>query len=235
MSSLYVMRGRDQGRRFELQGDVVSIGRESGNTIRLRDTEVSRRHGELRRTSAGQWALVDLQSSNGTFIEQQRIENHALRSGDRIRIGKTWMLFTQAEEQTSPPIPQVDIVSTNEAVEMSQIVARSDRSVVSRRVDELAREDRTAIGDLAIMLRAAQAASHTLDIAQLCDRLLELIFEAIHADRGCIMLTDPDSGDLSPRAVRTRNASPDRLQISQSILDYVMTQGEGVLTSDARR
>ncbi|MCA9104085.1 MAG: FHA domain-containing protein [Planctomycetales bacterium] len=234
MSSLYVMRGRDQGRRFELQGDVVSIGRESGNTIRLRDTEVSRRHGELRRTSAGQWALVDLQSSNGTFIEQQRIENHALRSGDRIRIGKTWMLFTQAEEQTSPPIPQVDIVSTNEAVEMSQIVARSDRSVVSRRVDELAREDRTAIGDLAIMLRAAQAASHTLDIAQLCDRLLELIFEAIHADRGCIMLTDPDSGDLSPRAVRTRNASPDRLQISQSILDYVMTQGEGVLTSDAR-
>ncbi|HRF00930.1 MAG TPA: FHA domain-containing protein, partial [Pirellulaceae bacterium] len=88
MSSLYVLKGRDQGKRFALEEPVVSIGRETGNTIRLRDTEVSRRHGEIR-SEQGRWVLIDLGSSNGTFVERDRIERHELRTGDRIQIGGT--------------------------------------------------------------------------------------------------------------------------------------------------
>lgn len=234
MSSLYVMRGRDQGRRFELDRSVISIGRESGNTIRLRDTEVSRRHGEVRQDDEG-WVLVDLGSSNGTFIEQQKIDTHRLRSGDRIQIGKTWLLFTHAEEPLPGIEHQIDIVNNDAWQDMSQIVARSERSVLLQGSEGLQNWDRSAMADLAIMLRAAQAVSHTLDLVQLCDRLLELIFEAVQADRGCIMLTNNETGQLEPQALRHRNASKqERLVISRSILDYVMTQGQGVLTRDAR-
>lgn len=234
MSSLYVMRGRDQGRRFELDHPVISIGRESGNSIRLRDTEVSRRHGEIRQDGDG-WVLVDLGSSNGTFIEQNRIETHRLRTGDRIQIGKTWLLFTRADEAPFPIDHQVDIVNNDQWQDLSQIIARSERSVLQRADGTNHGTERGAIADLEIMLRAAQAASHTLDLVQLCDRLLELIFEAVQADRGCIMLTNSESGQLEPQAVRYRSASKhERLVISRSILDYVIAQGQGILTRDAR-
>ena len=86
------------------------------------------------------------------------------------------------------------------------------------------------------MYRTALAVSHTLDIDQLLNRIMQLIFEWVEADRGCIMLVDPDTGQLEPAVRRNRKGvkSDDRIKISQTILDYVMEHNEGVLTSNAR-
>ena len=54
------------------------------------------------------------------------------------------------------------------------------------------------------MYRTALAVSHTLDIDQLLQRILELIFEWVEADRGCIMLMEPTTKSLQPKAHRTR-------------------------------
>ncbi len=70
MPSLFVIQGRDQGKRFELQGPCVRIGREKGNTVQLHDTEVSRFHAELH-WQDGRYDLVDLGSSNGTYVNSQ--------------------------------------------------------------------------------------------------------------------------------------------------------------------
>ena len=48
MPSLFVIQGRDQGKRFELDGRISGIGRDTSNLIELHDTEVSRRHAEIR-------------------------------------------------------------------------------------------------------------------------------------------------------------------------------------------
>ncbi len=85
------------------------------------------------------------------------------------------------------------------------------------------------------MYRTALAVSHTLDIDQLLNRILELIFEWVEADRGCIMLLDRESGELLPQARRNRGKGhDDRMILSRTILDYVREHKEGVLTSDAR-
>jgi signal transduction histidine kinase len=75
-----------------------------------------------------------------------------------------------------------------------------------------------------------------MDIDQLLVRIMDLIFEWVEADRGCIMLVDPDSNELMPKARRNRPGihANDRLSISRTIIDYVMTHREGVLTSDAK-
>ncbi len=99
-----------------------------------------------------------------------------------------------------------------------------------------------------MMYRTALAVSHTLDIDQLLARILDLIFEWVEADRGCIMLFDADSRRLEPRVRKTRNHSPrplgegqgvreqdDKITISKTIIDYVLDRNEGVLTSDARQ
>jgi two-component system NtrC family sensor kinase len=78
--------------------------------------------------------------------------------------------------------------------------------------------------------------SHTLDIDQLLARIMDMIFEWVDADRGCIMLKDLDTGQLVPKVRRHRRGiqSEERITISQTILDYVVDRNEGVLTSNAR-
>jgi signal transduction histidine kinase len=94
-----------------------------------------------------------------------------------------------------------------------------------------------ARSNLQIMYRTALAVSHTLDIDQLLTRILQLIFEWVEADRGCIMLIDRDTGGLVPKAHLSRKGRPskDEITISQTILDYVLARNEGVLTSNAQQ
>ena len=55
--SLYVIKGRDQGTLFDVDQGVTAVGRDASNEIRLHDTEVSRRHAELR-IEAGACTIV---------------------------------------------------------------------------------------------------------------------------------------------------------------------------------
>ena len=48
VASMFVIKGRDQGKRFDLTTVVASVGRDASNTIQLHDTEISRRHAEIR-------------------------------------------------------------------------------------------------------------------------------------------------------------------------------------------
>ena len=93
-----------------------------------------------------------------------------------------------------------------------------------------------ARANLQVMYRTALAVSHTMDIDQLLRRILELVFEWVEADRGCIMLYDRHADQLRPRVRHNRVGlrTDDKMAISRTILDYVVSHREGVLTSDAR-
>jgi len=240
LASLFVIRGNDQGARFELTAPTVPVGRDPSSIVHLHDTEVSRRHAELRRTG-DLYTLVDLSSSNGTYVNGQRVTEHALVTADRVQMGGTLMLFTDpGEDSPADLLEQVDIVSRRSAPERSRIVSTIGQDEGNRLFSEfegsqspwLAR----ARSNLQIMYRTALAVSHTLDVDQLLQRILELIFEWVEADRGCVMLADAQTKRLEPKARRDRHGreAKDKLSISQTILDYVIEHNEGVLTSDAR-
>lgn len=84
---LAVVAGPDRGMEAAL-GDGGHIGRQEGNELRLSDLKVSRRHARIERRSEG-WTLVDLQSTNGTAVNGERVEAHRLAVGDTIEIGNT--------------------------------------------------------------------------------------------------------------------------------------------------
>jgi two-component system NtrC family sensor kinase len=246
VSSLFVIHGRDQGSRYEFDSRrlPVTLGRDPACTVQLHDTEVSRLHAEVRQVE-GQLLLVDLKSSNGTFVNNRRTDRHELSSGDQVQLGRTVMLFTGGDGSSVGDLNQrIRIVGA--ATDNSRIVRtmRQDESseLFSATFDQtqsnwLAR----ARSNLQVMYRTALAVSHTLDIDQLLGRIMQLIFEWVEADRGCIMLVDPETKQLVPRVRRDRKAddleqggSPENITISRTILDYVMEQREGVLTSDAQ-
>lgn len=246
MASLFVIQGRDQGRRVDLQRPVVSLGREGSNTIQLHDSEVSRNHAEVRQQDET-FLLVDLKSSNGTFVNSESISEHVLQSGDRVQIGRTLMIFTHAEDSSSVDLAEdVDIVGLDRGSQGSRIVksiSHQEGSQLLHGFQGAGVEDSEspwlarARSNLQIMYRTALAVSHTLDIDQLLQRILELIFEWVETDRGCIMLVDQDSDELLPKVSRfgnhVRDKHRERMEISRTILDYVMEHKEGVLTSDA--
>lgn len=89
------------GTERRLEGNTVRLGRDPVNDLALLgDPKISCAHAELR-DRGGQWIVVDLGSSNGTKVNDRRIDQHPLRDGDRIQLGRTTILFT-AEEDPNP-------------------------------------------------------------------------------------------------------------------------------------
>jgi hypothetical protein len=81
------------GTRHVLDTERVTIGRQSGCTITIRDTNVSREHVQLRRRPNG-WTLRDLGSTNGTKLNGVRVEGEQLlANGDVIMLGAIQVTF----------------------------------------------------------------------------------------------------------------------------------------------
>ncbi len=243
MPSLFVVRGRDQGKHFQLSNLVYRIGRDSSSDIQLLDTEASRAHAELRVDAQSGSELVDLGSSNGTKINGEKISRQALASGDRIEIGGTLLIYTGTGQPTEMEAAHsVDIVRQARENERSRIVSSiSPPATKSESLDlsdsaVLSRADRS----LEVMYLTAIAVGRANDLDELLNRILRLVFDWVEADRGCIMLRDPESSELQPAARCDRARGEEersqhyRLSISHTILDYVMEHKKGVRTSDAR-
>jgi hypothetical protein len=96
---LVVVRGPNQGSRYLLDRDVVTVGRHPDSDIFLDDITVSRRHSEFRR--AGDRVVVqDVGSLNGTYINGVRADEQQLTSGDEVQVGKFKLVAFLADSDT---------------------------------------------------------------------------------------------------------------------------------------
>ncbi len=257
MPRLIVTKGVDEGKQFELTGDQAGIGRDSSNRIKLHDTEVSRRHAEFVRSAEG-YRLVDRGSVNGTFVNNQSIRDVLLQPGDQIQIGQTILVYSGGAREGAwePPLrrdlaDQISLISRQD-VELPSAIVQSIGEAEGSRI--LAHPEevegpwlKNALANL--MYQATQAVSHILDLNQLLERILELIFRHLDADRGCIMLRDApaneagttsgalQSAEFQPKAVRWRDGinRREKISISRTIMDYVLSEKQGILVSDVAR
>jgi hypothetical protein len=92
---LVVKRGPNAGSRFLLDQDVTTAGRHPDSDIFLDDVTVSRRHVEFRRDSTG-FAVFDVGSLNGTYVNRERIDSATLAGGDEVQIGKFRLVYLTA-------------------------------------------------------------------------------------------------------------------------------------------
>ena len=94
---LVVKRGPNAGSKFLLDTDVTRAGRHPDSDIFLDDITVSRRHAEIVKTDAG-FAVRDVGSLNGTYLNRERIDEAPLANGDEVQIGKFKLVFFSAPE-----------------------------------------------------------------------------------------------------------------------------------------
>jgi DNA-binding NtrC family response regulator len=93
-----VTKGRDEGKEMVLQAPLVTIGTLPENSLVLSDPTVSRKHASVEETSSG-YILHDLDSTNGTFLDNVRVREGYLQAGSRFRLGQTEMVFSPLEER----------------------------------------------------------------------------------------------------------------------------------------
>ena len=93
---LIMRSGPTPGAAFTLEGDQISVGRDSTNEIVINDAEVSRRHARLT-FQGGKYVLEDLGSTNGTFVNGQRLAGpRVLKSGEVVSFGEQIVLVFEA-------------------------------------------------------------------------------------------------------------------------------------------
>ena len=89
---LVIHRGPAEGSRFLLDSDQISIGRSPESDIFFDDVTVSRKHARIERSN-NEFAILDSQSLNGTYVNSISIGKQVLHMGDQLQIGKFHALF----------------------------------------------------------------------------------------------------------------------------------------------
>jgi FHA domain len=110
MPRLTLVMERNPVKIYDLNSPEVNIGRAEGLDIRIDNVSVSRRQAQIRRENDGNWAVKDLGSANGTFVNGERLTTvRPLVPGDEISFGKFSLFF---EREIHEPLTERVVAST---------------------------------------------------------------------------------------------------------------------------
>lgn len=93
------------GQVYELTGAKLTVGRAADNDIHIQNPSVSSHHGEFR-FEGGDYRVVDMNSTNGTRINDERVTEAILRNGDTLMIGHMLFRYVSENVLSAPPIPE---------------------------------------------------------------------------------------------------------------------------------
>lgn len=113
MARLILMFNKQVIREHPLLKDSVTVGRAEDNTVVIDNLAVSSYHARIDKVGA-EYILTDLQSTNGTFINENRVVSHKLAHGDHISIGKHVLLFAgeKGKAEVEEPDPKMSLNKT---------------------------------------------------------------------------------------------------------------------------
>ncbi len=197
-----------QIRYVELGEEALSIGRSPRSDIPLRNATVSLRHARIEPSGDGRFLVVDCDSKNGTFVNDQPIERHVLRPGDKIRLGDT--VFVYLEERA----PLAD----GEVLERPALLRHGATTTVSvspvEIENELAHDSGVALGRrgeqaadrrLAALFRLCHRLNRVEDEQRFFEALLQLVAELFPRARVALFLED----DTTPHVAVVPRGVPD--------------------------
>jgi serine phosphatase RsbU (regulator of sigma subunit)/pSer/pThr/pTyr-binding forkhead associated (FHA) protein len=228
-------------REWPLRGKITLIGRDPSCDVVIGTDRTSWRHALIVHSNQG-YAIEDLDSVNGTFVNGRRIQTRTLlRSLDRLDISGLTAIFHDDGGATPAPSPAALPIrqpaptaqggtapSNAESEEPASILTSLDVSNGGRL--EVRPETK-----LQTVLEISKVLGNWGRFDDAMPRILDSLFTIFpHADRGFILLRDDETGQLLCKASRARPPLEDvGPAVSQSILNHVLTTGRAVLSADA--
>jgi sigma-B regulation protein RsbU (phosphoserine phosphatase) len=204
--------------RFPLARDRVTIGRSRESEIFLPDQWLSRHHAEIRRDGAG-FVVVDLGSKNGTLLNGDQVaSSQRLRHGDVITLGEHVLTFSDEDSGEDEAAPEGTRIFS--ARELSDIRTRP-----SLDPEELARQSRV----LGVMQQAMRKLVEHRPLEELFGQILDLLFEAVPAERAAILLLEGEPPQPVIKASRARQGQSPPTKVSRSIARKVVDGQKSLL------
>jgi HD-GYP domain-containing protein (c-di-GMP phosphodiesterase class II) len=220
-------------------GNSVTFGRLHACDVQLEDEAVSRRHCTLQASDEG-CIVTDLQSANGTFVNERRVSAAELQPGDKLRVGSTVFEFVAS--------PTHDTTSFRVMPEeLGHMLIR--RSVDPHRLnflsEHLRKESESAILEsaqryLSTLHRVSDLLSRAAGVEALFDSILSAILEVTGGERAAILLAEQAGAldsltAINPAAIRTRNGIPaaGQMMLSRSVVRDVLEKGMSIFSHDA--
>ncbi|HJU67729.1 MAG TPA: adenylate/guanylate cyclase domain-containing protein [Gemmatimonadaceae bacterium] len=236
--------GTDGAQSFELrEGPPLIVGRAPNSDIPILDPTISRRHAEVECGDEG-FAIRDLGSSNGTYVNGERVTHRAIAPGDVLTFGK--VSFRVAEAPDLPPLsprasgahPTPDTGARASGTIRRQLSASGSHGLLSSRLrgsditaapeDDASQDERR----LALLVEIAKGLSGAVDINSLLDKIATYVFQIFDADRVAINLLG-DTGEMVPKISRDRRGTEAGRTVPQSIARKVIQEKVAVLTYNA--
>jgi phosphoserine phosphatase RsbU/P len=218
MPQIIIQFPDDKSEPYPLAMDRVTIGRSRESDIFLPDQWLSRHHAEILKKGDA-FFIVDLKSKNGTLLNGQSIqEEKRLRAGDVITLGEHTLTFSSADvaddEDKEPEgtrvfsVRELSDINTKPAIDPTELV----------------RQNRV----LTILKNATEELMNHRPLDELFGTILHLLFEAVPAQRGAILLLDGDPPRPAIRASLAREGAT-ITHISRSIARRVLEEKVSLL------
>ena len=230
MPKIRIRNGPYSGRERTLGNEPVSIGRDAEAGVQILDRSASRFHCEVFPVG-GMYFARDLDSKNGTYVNDERLTDEELiREGDVIKIGTTELVFESG-------------VAVNDDDSSERIAYHDDADMLSNtlefRIDDLsdlADEADSERGDesrsLQILYQVGRLCSEGL-IDTIAPKVLDLLIKALPSECAIIFLREKETGKLSPSVVRSASSSSSPV-ISRTIIRRTVSENRAFFTADAQ-
>ncbi len=233
----------------------ATIGRHPTNDVELPFDSVSRFHARLEKHGK-EIRVIDLHSSNGTFVNSARVQISPLVEQDLVGFGGIEMTFTRGGVAGAEPGEDIStgtsvhFMADDDQVVKSIIEAdvRDDSSSVSGIDEDIADSDQLRIAKdrLVTFYKLHEVLRSTTEEKRLLRRVLRLLFQVLPVDRGVVLTRDlHDTNLFNPAAVQVRASDNDEdsnkksersekgIGISKTILMRCLKDKVAVLTTDA--
>ena len=211
-------------RRHPLKVGETLVGRSAGCDVVIDDGSVSRRQAKLI-VAGTSCRLIDLNSTNSTSVNGAVVTETELKDGDAILFGTFPVQFEASEED------RVALSEDHELVESAGTVYRK-LTAADDRPPQIALDGRRL---LAMMSEISRTLVRPQPLVSVFNKVVDLAFDSIAAERAFLMLRDPATAELVPRVARNRDgSSPAHTTLSRTVLSRVMTERIAILARDVR-
>jgi putative nucleotidyltransferase with HDIG domain len=238
---LRITKGKRQGEAIALnEGSRLVVGRDISSDIQMFDPGLSRTH-MLIEVGPDSVQLTDLNSSNGTFVNGNRITKTVLNIGDVITVGDVQLRLEESPQAVcEDPLADMvqDLFGTSAAG--SQIKKRFQTSD-SGLLDLAELEEKSATSaeiakNLEAIYQVSAVINTTEDLNSIFNTLMDTIYNVFEADRSYLIMLNAEKNTLEPVVVRKspkERSSDRRINISTNIVKESVKNGLSVLSSDA--
>jgi adenylate cyclase len=238
MPNLIVKQNNKTIREFSVTKSRIIIGRGIGNDLEIPDNLASRHHCEIKK-SGEQYLISDLNSSNGTILNEKSITSSFLQNNDSIQIGVTTIIFQNADsteqycELSSDIIKGINEIPLEYRLNMQEM-QNTGQSLASSHYT-IGLEEKKDSKKFFILYQLGKAVTSATTLNEVLDIAMYSIFDFIKAERGVIMLIDKASGKVIPRLSRTRShGNTDKhITVSRTIINKVIQDKVSIITTDA--